>query len=264
MIILNESISKAFSGDAVGGIRIATVFVAFATFCSSTFFSFAILLHNKTVQKINDDANNRAEMFRELQFSSSNYSVIEFTDRMLIYPESIRYINNFVNKNNISYHMILSTITTDDIKSAKDDYLFLSLKIPFYVIEGKSVSQILIKSIKFERDSLQFVFVSPLDIEANAYVLYNEITKRNNAIMNIVVPKSGDFFTSNGENNFSKIKMQLSIISFLGVEIKGEVELFFTNRGKIESPDSNAYQINSSNFTMTQAPKISNKNNYYS
>jgi hypothetical protein len=159
--------------------------------------------------------------------------------------------------------MLLSTISIDEIKSNPDNYLFLSIKIPFYVIEGKSVSQILIKSIKFERDSTQYIFLSPTET-SNAYVLYNEITKRNNAIMNVIVPKSHDFFNSTNDNNFSKIKMELSIISFLGVEIKGEIELFFTNRGHIEGPDSNAYQINSSNFTMTQAPKISNKNNYYS
>src|SRR5690554_7069051 len=70
------------------GIRIAAIIIAFASFGSSTLFSLLILHHNTTVSQINDDLNKRAELFRELQFTSSNYSIIEFMDRMLIYNRS--------------------------------------------------------------------------------------------------------------------------------------------------------------------------------
>ncbi|MCK7479111.1 MAG: hypothetical protein M0C28_18400 [Candidatus Moduliflexus flocculans] len=70
------------------GIRIAMLVVAFASFCSSSLFSMMIYQHNRTVSRINDDTNRRAELFREQTFASSNYSIIEFIDRMLIYDES--------------------------------------------------------------------------------------------------------------------------------------------------------------------------------
>src|SRR5690554_610883 len=70
------------------GICIAAIIIAFASFGSSTLFSLLILHHNTTVSQINDDLNKRAELFRELQFTSSKYSIIEFMDRMLIYNRS--------------------------------------------------------------------------------------------------------------------------------------------------------------------------------
>lgn len=87
MLIFGDELDVMFN---VIGIRVATVFVAFAAFLSSTLFSLLILLHNRTVVRMNDDTNRRAELFRELQFASSNYSIIEFMDRMLLYGESER------------------------------------------------------------------------------------------------------------------------------------------------------------------------------
>src|SRR5690554_6971320 len=83
---------------AVVGIRISVLIVTFASFGASTLFSMMVYNHNRTVSKINDDLNERAELFRELQFASSNYSIIEFMDRMLITPESERYMPKFYNK----------------------------------------------------------------------------------------------------------------------------------------------------------------------
>ena len=102
MLLFGDELDSMFN---VIGIRVATVFVAFASFLSSMLFSLLILLHNRTVVKINDDTNRRAEMFRELQFASSNYSIIEFMDRMLIYGESTRYIQRAIErkKHDVSY-----------------------------------------------------------------------------------------------------------------------------------------------------------------
>ena len=103
MLMFGDELDSMFN---VIGIRVATVFVAFASFLSSMLFSLLILLHNRTVVKINDDTNRRAELFRDLQFASSNYSIIEFMDRMLIYGESARYIQRVIERKSMMFHMI--------------------------------------------------------------------------------------------------------------------------------------------------------------
>jgi len=215
------------------GIRIATLFVAFASFCSSSAFSLLIYIHNRTINKANNDANKRAELFRELQFASSNYTIIEFMDRMLIYDESQRYVDRYIYKKNLQFHMLESQIQAEDVLSNLQNYNYISLKIPFRIIEGKIASAITFNDLKFMRDEESFTFYPPnQEEESQAYILYNENTKRNNAIINLVVPKDSDFFISSQINDFSKITIKIGIISLLGVKVKGVVELYkpFTNR----------------------------------
>jgi hypothetical protein len=143
------------------GIRIAMLIVAFASFCSSTVFGLLIFMHNRTVNKANDDANKRGELFRELQFASNNYSIIEFMDRMLIYDESSRYIEKYIYKNNLDFHMIENKISEEDVMKNPDDYTYISLKIPFRVVEGRVVSSITFDKLKFKRENENFEFGTP-------------------------------------------------------------------------------------------------------
>ena len=102
IIVFSLSLVMLYAGDQLDqlfnviGIRVVALFLAFASFLSSMLFSLLILLHNKTTVKINDDTNKRAELFRELQFASANYSIIDFIDRMLLYKESDRYIDKMI------------------------------------------------------------------------------------------------------------------------------------------------------------------------
>lgn len=239
------------------GIRIAMLIVAFASFGSSTLFSLLILYHNRTVSRINDDLNQRAELFRELQFSSANYSVIDFMDRMLISIESQRYIERYIKKQSFLFHMIEKELDENHILAHPESYDYFSFKIPYRVIEGKLVSKITFDEIYFERDQKRFFFVTPSqEKESRAYLLYNEQTKRNNIIINLIVSKNSDFFNPNFVNAFSKIKMNLKVTSLLGVVIQGMSELYFTNPEQIEGDYTNTYKINSSNFIVKGMPRI--------
>jgi hypothetical protein len=257
MLFFGDTLELAFN---VIGIRVAAVFVAFAAFLSSMLFSLLILLHNKTTVKINDDTNKRAELFRELQFASANYSIIDFMDRMLIYEESSRYVDRLINKKNLIFHMIESNINSNDIFNQSDAYAFLSIKIPFKILEGKIVSSITFDKLRFERDGVNFEFMPPEnETESRAYILYNEQTKRNNVIINLIMKKDSLFYKKDSINIFSKIKIYMNVTSLLGVKVEGNSELYFTNPEQLEGDGSNTYHINSSNFILTAMPKIINR-----
>jgi hypothetical protein len=253
-LIFGDQLANSYN---VIGIRVATLIVAFASFGSSSLFSMLILLHNKTVTHMNDDTNRRAELFRELQFASSNYSIIEFMDRMLIYPESNRYVERFIHRGNGMFHMLESNIDENHLYENPNDYIYLSIKIPFRVVEGKTVSIITFDRLKFEREQTDFIFNTPKEIEeSKCFLLYNEHTKRNNVIINLITKKDSLFFDSKGISVFSKIKINLNITSLLGVKVKGVSELYFTNPLQIEGDGTNTYRINSANFTLIDMPKI--------
>ncbi len=254
-LVFGDQLDRQYN---VIGIRVATLIVAFASFGSSSLFSMLILMHNKTVTKMNDDTNRRAELFRELQFASSNYSIIEFMDRMLIYPESSRYVERFIHRGSSMFHMLEHNISEQHLYDHPEEYLYLSLKIPFRVIEGKTVSTITFDRLKFERDTYDYLFVTPKSLnESRCFLLYNEFTKRNNVIINIVIPKTSDFYDLSSINVFSKIKIHMNITSLLGVKVKGVSELYFTNPQQIEGDGTNTYKINSANFTLIDMPTVS-------
>lgn len=254
MLIFGNELDRMFN---VIGIRVATVFVAFAAFCSSTLFSLLILLHNRTVVRINDDTNKRAELFRELQFASSNYSIIEFMDRMLIYGESERYVNRMIQRRSMMFHMIEDQDNEEDVYLHPENYRFVSVKIPFRVIEGKIISSITFDKLRFERNGINYEFITPpSETESRAFLLYNEHTKRNNVIINLVIKNDSEFYDPAQINVFSKIKIYINITSLLGVKVKGNSELYFTNPEQIEGDGTNTYRINSANFTLTEMPKI--------
>ena len=132
-----------------------------------------------------------------------------------------------------------------------------SIRIPFRVIEGKVVSKIELEKLVFDRNGERFEFTPiPPDNKTTAFLLYNERTKRNNIIINVVTKKEDNFFVSSEINTFSKIKINLIITSLLRVKIRGLNELYFTNPEQIEGDGTNTYKINSSNFTITEMPRI--------
>jgi len=254
LLLIGDQLDQIFN---VIGIRVATLFVAFAAFCSSTLFSLLILVHNKTVSKINDDNNRRAELFRELQFASSNYSIIEFMDRMLIYDESERYVDRFIRKRNMTFHMIEPQTNENDVYNNPSQYSFISIKIPFKVVEGKMVSSINFSKLKFERNDEIYEFFTPPSLdESRAFLLYNEHTKRNNVIINLITRNDSLFFNKSEINVFTKIKIYIQVTSLLGVQVKGISELYFTNPEQIEGHGMNTYRINSSNFTLVGMPIV--------
>jgi len=254
MLFLGDQLDQMFN---VIGIRVATLFVAFASFFSSFLFSLLILLHNKMVVRMNDDTNRRAELFRELQFASTNYSIIEFMDRMLMYSESTRYIDRLIERKSMTFHMIENTIDENDVYLQPDAYRFVSVKIPFRVIEGRTVSSIKFDKLRFERTGVNYEFITPkLEHETRAFLLYNEHTKRNNVIVNLIIKKDSAFYDPSQINVFSKIKIYINITSLLGVKVRGNTELYFTNPEQIEGDGTNTYRINSANFTLTEMPSI--------
>jgi len=254
MLIIGDWLDQNFN---VIGIRIATLFVAFASFLSSMLFSLLILRHNQTVVKYNDDTNKRAELFREQTFASSNYSIIEFMDRMLIYQEPVRYIERMVQRKSMIFHMIKSDLQENEIFDNPKNYRFISLKIPFRVIEGKIVSSITFDKLRFERNGINYEFITPpSEHESRAFLLYNEQTKRNNIIINLIIDNDSVFYDPQQINEFTKIKIYTNITSLLGVQVKGNIELYFTNPEQLEGDGTNTYRINSANFTLTEMPKI--------
>jgi hypothetical protein len=254
MLIIGDWLDQNFN---VIGIRIATLFVAFASFLSSMLFSLLILRHNQTVVKYNDDTNKRAELFREQQFASSNYSIIEFMDRMLIYQEPVRYIERMIQRKSMNFHMIKSDLHENEIFDNPKNYRFISLKIPFRVIEGKIVSSITFDKLRFERNGINYEFITPpSEHESRAFLLYNEQTKRNNIIINLIIDNDSVFYDPQQINEFTKIKIYTNVTSLLGVQVKGNIELYFTNPEQLEGDGTNTYRINSANFTLTEMPKI--------
>lgn len=239
------------------GIRIAALILSFASFSSSTLFSLLVYSHNKTVTRINDDTNNRAELFRDLQFASNNYSIIEFTDRMLVSKERDNYIERLLKGKKPNFHLV------DDRENnvinypeTMEYYNYFTIRIPFRVIEGKMVSNISINELRFDKDNEAFRFYPNNDEDAaQAFILNNELTKRSNMIINIAVRKGSNFFDIKDVNIFSKIKLYLNITSLLGVNIRGLIELYFTNPSH-DQEDKHSYKINSSNFKLLSSPTI--------
>lgn len=260
-IVFLLSLVSLFAGDYLAanfdviGIRIAVLIVSFAAFGASTYFSLVVHLNNKTMSKLNDDQNKRAEQFRTLQFVSNNYSIIEFNDRMLIMKESSWYVKKFFQKEIPSFHMAQKNIDIDK------ELEFYTIRIPFRVLEGRTPGSIMLSKITFEKGSQRFDFY-PLEHEeiTQSYILYNEKTQRNNLIMNLVFNKESHYFEENEINQFSKIRIAFAITSILGVTLQGVSELYFTNPVQVEGDGLHTYKINSSNFKLTANPYIEKKN----
>jgi len=261
-LFFGRELAAAFD---VTGIRIATLFVTFASFTSTSFFSYLIYDHNKVIRLNNYDANRRAELFREMQFSSSNYSIVDFVDGITIDRESDRYVTRYVRNGSLRFHLIEDSVNADDVFKNPDSYCYLTLKIPYKVVDSKPVANIIFNKVTFERDDKKYRFVMPgTESDSFAFLLYNECYKCNNAIINLVVKKDSDFFSFDKVNAFSKIKIILKVNSILGVEVKGVTELYFTNPERKDEDGGNTYKINSSIFILGDMPRLSDFTYYKS
>ncbi|NLL56716.1 MAG: hypothetical protein GX242_05845 [Clostridiales bacterium] len=261
-LFFGRQLAKEFH---VIGIRVATLFVTFATFASTSFFSYLIFNHNKVMRETNSDANKRAELFREMQFSSANYAIVDFFDGMTIDKESTRYIDKYIKKGNLRFHMIEQSIDEQDVINNPDSYCYLTIKIPYRVVDSKPVASIIFDRLTFERNNIKYRFQTPKsEGESFAFLLYNECTQTNNAIINLIIKKDSDFFSFDEINEFTKIKIRLRINSLLGVEVKGISELYFTNPERSDFDGGNTYKINSSMFLLGDMPKLSDFTHYKS
>lgn len=239
------------------GIRVATLFVAILSLISTSMFSFLIYSHNRTARLSNEDANKRAEMFRNLQFSSANYSIVEFKMSLSIYKESSRYVCKYIEKGSFEYHMIEEGIPENEIIENPKAFKYITLRIPYGVAEGKLLGRLIFNRIRFKREDAEYFFVTPTSEKYSyGFLLYNDDSQNNDVIINLIVRKDSDFFKFGTVNDFSKIKLNLLAVSVLGVAVEGISELHFTNPEHKETDGSNVYKINSSSFFLTDQPHL--------
>ena len=244
---------------------IITIVVSFSTFVMTTFFSFVIFNHNKTMREISEDnkkrseeAETRGEEFRKLQFISSNYSVIDFVDNMLLYEEYKQYVDQLRETKDFFCHLYENDIEMKDVIENFDNYDFLSVKIPFKVAEGKSTASIRISRFKFSKEGKDHRFV-PCTHGSNTLILQDEEGKNQVLAVNLITRKDSDFYKSTEVVPFKKIKLNLTMCSLLGVAVTGWTELYFTNPRKLEKNGANQYKINSSQFKISGLPVLLNR-----
>ncbi|MDR2201926.1 MAG: hypothetical protein LBP26_04090 [Clostridiales bacterium] len=243
---------------------IVTVIVSFSSFAATSFFGLAVYRHNAAVRDQNNEirhqtnaVNRRAEAFRNLQFISSNYTIIDFIDNMQIYEEGERYREKLRDTGSFDFYLLEKGTAKDDVIKNFDGYVFLTVRLPFAVVEGiKTLSRLKISQFKFEKPGNTYRFVPSDGAHASALILYNEAEHRSEAVVNLVMRKDGDFYKLGEINPFLKIKTHLEMESLLGVTVAGSIELYFTNPENIEESGANKYAINSSQFELAGMPRL--------
>jgi len=243
--------------SAIGmpGFRMIGLILSFATFVMTTLFSFLILSHNITVRKTSAENNKSAEEFRELQFVSGNYSVVEFFGDMLLYEQYSTYTKTLEKTKDFAFFLRQDDIDLKDVAENFKDYTFLSVRIPFRVVEGKSVAGLRVTRFSFTREANKYRFV-PCGQELNTLILYDDDTRSSTMLAGLIIKKSGEFFVCDKVTPFGKIKLNLSMRSLLGVEVNGWTELYFTNPRKLEKDGANMYKITSSQFKISGLPTL--------
>ena len=237
---------------------------AFAAFAVQALFSFTIIKYNAVNREFNEElklqntaADARAEQLSTLQFISANYTVVDFVDYMLIYAEPERYVNIVKKAKDFSLYMREYNIDESDVTENFSDYKFVTVKIPIAIIEGKSINKIRFSRFKFTKEDGDHRFV-PCGTFTDSLILYSETDKRQEIVVNLVMRKSSEFFKAGAVIPFLKIKIGLSMCSLLGVEVKGNIELYFTNPEKLEASGANKYRIISSHFEVSGFPRLLN------
>ena len=242
-----------------------TIVVSFSSFVMTTFFSFVIFNHNKTMRDISEDnkkrseqAEARGEEFRKLQFISTNYSVVDFIDNMLLYEEYKQYTVKLRESKDFFCHLYENDIDMNDVVENFDNYNFLTVKIPFKVVEGKGAAGIRISRFKFSKEGKDHRFV-PCTKGSNTLILQDDVSNNQILTVNLITKKDSDFYTSTEIVPFRKIKLNLTMYSLLGVAVTGWTELYFTNPQKLEKNGANQYKINSSQFKISGLPVLLNR-----
>jgi len=235
--------------------RMLPLIIAFATFVMTTLFSFLILSHNINMRDMSIENNKSADEFRELQFVSTNYSVIDFFGDMTMYEQYGTYTETLKDTKNFAFYLRHDNVDMKDVMENFDDYAFVSVKLPFRVIEGKKLAGVRITRFRFSREGTQYRFV-PCAPGLNTLILHDEAGQNNFVLVNLIINKSGDFYTRDAVTPFGKIKLNLSMTSLLGVEVAGWTELYFTNPRKLEKDGANMYKITSSQFKISGLPTL--------
>jgi len=253
-----------FTSGLIGqeGFWLINLIIAFASFVMTSVFSVAIFNHNKISREMSeenrrnsDEVNTRAEEFRTLQFVSSNYTVIDFTDYMLLYAEPKRYIDGLKKHKDFTLYMKEDGTDITDAAENAGNYKFITIKIPFKVAEGKSVGKIRFSRFKFVKEGGSHIFV-PCGKNNGSLIIYNDADRRNEVVVNLITDNTSEFFADGEIIPFLKIKANLTMQSLLGVAVTGWVELYFNNPLKLENSGANKYKINSSEFEISGLPVL--------
>ena len=226
--------------------------LAFATFLMTSLFSFAILNHNAMTRELNE--SNRK--FPTLQFMTTAFAVADFVDYVLMYQEYPNYVENLKKQLNFNFYMRDEECSLADVKANFDDYQFLTIKMPIKTNNLKPpVSSIRFGQFKFVKDNKMFKFV-PCSPQSSALIIFNDTASRNEVMCNLIVKKTSDFFVADALNPFSKMRINVSITSLLGVVLTGWAELYFTNPQKLEDTGANKYKLISSQFKPIGLPSL--------
>ena len=263
LVVAAYFISKkltVFNPDAT--FPLMSIIISFAAFAVSSLFSFSILNHNAILRDANDelkknsdDVNARAEAFRTLQFIASNYTIVDFTDYIVMYDEPERYVGIFKSNHDFTFYMREDDVSIEDVNEHPENYRFITVKIPFTIVEGKTIGKVKFARFKFSKDGKDHRFVN-CGRMTNSLILYNEQDHRSEALVNLIMRKGSEFYKPGAVNPFLKIKINLTMVSLLGVAVTGWIELYFTNPERLESDGSSKYKINSSQFEVSGLPQL--------
>jgi len=261
---------------AFGGLKFeqwsyygVTVVVSFSSFLATLFFGISIYKHNASMREINNElrrqtnsVNRRAEAFRNLQFVASNYTIVDFVDCITIYPEYENYLIKLRDTKAFDFYLLEQGVRKEDVIEKFGNYMYLSVRIPFKIAEGKTIGKLTFKRFKFTKAADSHRFAPASDGLGKALLLYNESAKRQEAVINLVMSKDSKFYSLNELNQFEKIKIDLEMESLLGVIVRGSIELYFTNPEKLEKTGASKYRINSSQFELVGTPKLAASKEY--
>ena len=250
IVVTLFAVSQAVPGTVIERptYYIIVIVISFASFVMTTLFSVSILNHNKMVRETND-----INFAREMQkFIAENYAIVTLVDYVLMSEEVDRYVEQLKTTRDFKLYMRENDVVITDILGNPDDYNFLTLRIPF-TLPSKPVASIRFSRFKFTKENKHHLFV-PCTAANNALVLYNETEKLSNIVVNLITKKTSEFYTAKTVIPFSKIKLNLTVQSLLGVSTSGWIELYFTNPEKLEKSGASRYTINSSQFKIDGFP----------
>jgi len=229
--------------------------LALGVMLQSAAFNFLLIKNNAINTKKSEDANERADAFRNLQFVASNHTIVDFVDYLLMNETFNSYTKQLKQKQNFKFYLREENVSLEEIKDNFNDFLFLTVTVPIKIIVGSAVSQIKILNLGLEKGEEIFNFV-PCSDDSHALLLHNEIDNRQEVRINLIVKKDKNFFNKKTIDLFTKICLCVRTQSFLGVAVTGCTELYFTNPQKQEKDGASKYKIHSSQFEIAGLPEL--------
>jgi len=228
--------------------------LALGVMLQSAAFNFLLIKNNNINTKKSEDANERADAFRNLQFVASNHTIIDFVDYLTMFKTFSSYVARLKEDLDFKFYLQDESASLSDIKNNFDDYLFLTIRVPIKIVVGSAVSSIEILNLGLEKNKEIYNFV-PCSSDSHALLLQSEEGYKE-VIFNLIIKKSKNFFSDKVVDLFSKIKLCVRTHSFLGVAVTGCTELYFTNPQKQEKDGASRYKIHSSQFSIMGLPEL--------